>query len=174
MYQSYFFLPFLPLLMTFPPILAFPGFDKLPRHLTPAIGSRENLYQSLSRLGKATMHITLKRDYIQNGTHHSGIWGCQEGLKPKFQSLCSKNEAARRKPLPHHKMTNFLLTLNIPAYLPPYSYRQWTNLTTNCIWTMSALTKKNVKQTFLLLVIQSIFYFCTLFLSTLKVPLKYL
>ena len=35
-----------------------------------------------------------------------------------------------------------VLTLNIPAYLPPYSYRQWTNLTTNCIWTMSALTKK--------------------------------
>jgi len=34
------------------------------------------------------------------------------------------------------------LTLNIPAYLPPYSYRGWTNLSTNCIWTMSALTKK--------------------------------
>ena len=37
----------------------------------------------------------LKRDYIQNGTHHSGMWGCQEGLNPKFQSLCSKNEAAQ-------------------------------------------------------------------------------
>jgi len=36
----------------------------------------------------------------------------------------------------------FYLTLNILAYLPPYSYRQWTNLTTNCILTMSALTKK--------------------------------
>ena len=35
-----------------------------------------------------------------------------------------------------------LLTLNIPAYLPPYSYRGWTNLSTNCIGTMSALAKK--------------------------------
>ena len=36
----------------------------------------------------------LKRDYIQDDTHHSGMWGCKEGLNPKFQSLCSKNEAA--------------------------------------------------------------------------------
>ena len=35
-----------------------------------------------------------------------------------------------------------MLTLNIPAYLPPYSYRGWTDLSTNCIRTMSALTKK--------------------------------
>ena len=52
-----------------------------------------------------------------------------------------------------YKRYKFYLTLNIPAYMPPYSYRGWTNLSTNCIGTMSALTKKNVKQTFLLLVI---------------------
>ena len=34
------------------------------------------------------------------------------------------------------------LTLNIPAYLPPYSCRGWTDLSTNCIGTMSALKKK--------------------------------
>ena len=39
--------------------------------------------------------IYSKRDYNQNGTHHNGMWGCQEGLNPKFQSLCSKNEAAQ-------------------------------------------------------------------------------
>ena len=27
--------------------------------------------------------------------HHSGMWGCYEGLNPKFQSLCSKNDAAQ-------------------------------------------------------------------------------
>ena len=37
----------------------------------------------------------LKREYIQNGTHHSGMWGCYDGLNPKFQRLCSKNEAAQ-------------------------------------------------------------------------------
>ena len=37
----------------------------------------------------------LKRDYIKNGMHHSGMWGCQEGQNPKLQSLCSKNEAAQ-------------------------------------------------------------------------------
>ena len=36
----------------------------------------------------------IKRD-IQNGAHHSGMWGCQEGLNTKFQSLCSKNKAAQ-------------------------------------------------------------------------------
>ena len=39
--------------------------------------------------------MDLKRDYIQNGTHHSGMWGCKEGLNPKFKSLRSKNEAAQ-------------------------------------------------------------------------------
>ena len=34
------------------------------------------------------------------------------------------------------------LTLNIPAYLPPYSYRGGANLPCHCIGTMSALTKK--------------------------------
>ena len=47
------------------------------------------------------------------------------------------------------------LTLKIPAYLPPYSYRLWTNLSTNCIGTMSALTKKNYNNKFFLYVIQS-------------------
>ena len=37
----------------------------------------------------------LKRDYNKNGTHPSGMWGCQESLNPKFQSLCSKNGAAQ-------------------------------------------------------------------------------
>ena len=37
----------------------------------------------------------LKRDYNKNGTHPSGMWGSQEGLNPKFQSLCSKNGAAQ-------------------------------------------------------------------------------
>ena len=48
----------------------------------------------------------LKRDYIQNGTHHSGMWGCQEGLNTIFQSLCSKNEAAQA-PTPPQKDASF-------------------------------------------------------------------
>ena len=39
--------------------------------------------------------FSLKRDYNKNGTHPSGMWGSQEGLNPKFQSLCSKNGAAQ-------------------------------------------------------------------------------
>ena len=45
----------------------------------------------------------VKRDYIQNGTHHSGMWGCWEGLNPKFQSLCSKNEAAQAPTPPQNE-----------------------------------------------------------------------
>ena len=37
----------------------------------------------------------LQRDYIQNGTHHSGMWGCWEGQNPKFQSFCPKKKAAQ-------------------------------------------------------------------------------
>ena len=37
----------------------------------------------------------LRRDYNKNGTHPSGMWGSQESLNPKFQSLCSKNGAAQ-------------------------------------------------------------------------------
>ena len=39
--------------------------------------------------------LMLKRDYNKNGTHPSGMWGSQESLNPKFQSLCSKNGAAQ-------------------------------------------------------------------------------
>ena len=48
----------------------------------------------------------LQRDYIQNGTHHSGIWGCQEGLNPKCQSLCSKNEATQAPTPPQNMPLN--------------------------------------------------------------------
>ena len=44
----------------------------------------------------------LERYYIQNGTHHSGMWGCEEGRKSKFQSLCSKNEAAQASTPPQN------------------------------------------------------------------------
>ena len=27
--------------------------------------------------------LSLKRDYNQNGTHHSGMWGSYEGLNPE-------------------------------------------------------------------------------------------
>ena len=37
----------------------------------------------------------LKRDYIQNCMHNSGMWVCLVGLNPKFQSICSKNVAAQ-------------------------------------------------------------------------------
>ena len=68
-----------------------------------------------------------------------------------------------------------ILTLNIPAYLPPYSYRGWTNLSTNCIGTMSALTKKckaNIPSTSNLEHILFLHRPWKNFLSTLKVPLN--
>ena len=50
---------------------------------------------TLSKTNGNTGCLALKRDYNKNGTHPSGMWGSQEGLNPKFQSLCSKNEAAQ-------------------------------------------------------------------------------
>ena len=70
------------------------------------------------------------------------------------------------------------LTLNIPAYLPPYSYRGWTNLSTNCIGTWQWVPwqkkcKANIPSTSKLEHILFLHSPWKNFLSTLKVPLNF-